>query len=355
MANDGSVTLGVADGAYPTLSAAGLAGAVADAVVSLSSAYPQLINATHLTGGSADGACNWGAPDNFNPKTPCAVGASGLQGADGDGAALLPELDAAGSLEPALAWPEYALDALVLVGEVGDGAAAAPPWQSAGALLAGTAADGAVQLAPPAVAGDTGPGADIVLALVLDGAVGLAGTLADGAAALDAPRLDALALADGSASGAAVLTPPLLAATAHATARGGGAVLLAAPALDAQLLSGTRAAATLTLAAWRLAATAVADNAATAMPGWPRRAPTASWPRAPPRCTGCWRSPPGPGPPPSTATMAFNSLAVFNGVVLAASADGIMALTGDTDNGAPIAASMTSGRLDFDTATTTSA
>lgn len=48
--------------------------------------------------------------------------------------------------------------------------------------------------------------------------------------------------------------------------------------------------------------------------------------------------------------LAFNSLATFNGLVLAATADGIVALTGGTDDGTPIDARVAGGVSDFGSA-----
>jgi hypothetical protein len=355
MAIDGSVTLGVADGAYPALGADGLTGTASNASVSLTGAslFPSA-SASGLAGTIGDGDSRPGDPDNI-PQDLTPLTLDGVLAGEHlfSGVATLPvyRLDDA-SLEPPPLLPTYDLSADGVSGTLGVGTATPPPWALAAALLAGGAGAGAAQLPLPAVAGDTGPGADITLAPFTLGTALLAGTVAGASVLLDAPQLAASALQHGLGAGAAVLDlPTLVATTGAASARYDGAAQLEHALLAASGLAGASASGAAQLAAWLAAGVALASNSgAGSIHLAPPAVDGAQAARAQAALYRMLAINTRTNAVTEYSNMAFNSFATFNGVVLGASADGIMALQGDTDSGAPIAASMTSGQLDFDSA-----
>lgn len=320
-----------------------------DGSVSLTgSGYFPSVSASGLTGEWWNGAADLGDADNTGAEaTPLTLGATTLaENVFSGAAAWLPYAIADASLEPPLSLPLFDVAAQLVAGAAASGTVHLV-WQADAFLLAGGLATGDARLDAPDAAGDTGPGADLVLAPPAVNGVLLSGTLADGGAVLVQAQLAGTALADGAGAGAATLLSPQLAASGSARPYTTGAVLLAAPAVEALALAGTRASATAVLAAWSVAAAALADNSAAG--AVLLAAPSVDGALAL-RAATLYRMlvlNPRTRAVTEYDGPAANSLAWFNGEVLAATADGIMALRGDTDAGAPIAASMTSGRLDF--------
>lgn len=244
-----------------------------------------------------------------------AVAATGQAGSLSLGAALLAPLSLGG----------------VLVGEqVGAASATLPGFMAAGVMAATsapTSADAAISLPLWQVTGTLG-----------------AGNMADAALLLRAPVLSALAHVSNDASGALTLPAASVAASSSHTALIEGAVTLLAPSMLASAAPGNIGVASITVPLLRVDADGHADAVGTA---------TVSLPLLELNATGSATvaNPVFTGVAVNTRTQAastysgldFNSVTSFNGMVLAATADGIVALAGDTDQGTAIAAMLASG------------
>jgi hypothetical protein len=319
--------------------------------------------------------------------------------ADSNGDSFFPELVVEGGLDPALAWPELALSADAVAGTVASGRALLtaplleggidagvrlPAFTLAASGEAAALITGQVQLAPLKLAGSLAP----ALALPLPGVAGtlLAGTVAaasctlpdwtvaadwDPAGALDMPAwtLAAAALAGSVADGHATFGRLAVDARHYQDTVAAGAVLFGVLTADgtagadnliaAQVslprltlaglaLSGARGSATLTLPLVTLHAAGHSQTigqAAIELPvllvdavGGARRDSTAVTTIAlNTQLAAVTRF----------DALPANSFARFGGVTLAATADGIVALMGDTDLGQPIAATLVAGVSDY--------
>jgi hypothetical protein len=253
--------------------------------------------------------------------------ANGVASALIAGALVLPVLAATGSMEPALALPAVDID---------------------GAMLGGALAQGEVQLVTPTLeavaldmAGQTLP------AMLLNGAGLAAGTTGNGSSAL--ARLQVGAAGHEGTGSYGELTFALLGIDGAATATSliEGFVTIAPMSLVALAGSGTTAAATLSVPLLRVDADGHASTVGQAAVSLPALllAGVATAPLVQKTTTIALNT------QVSALTeyggLVANSFAHFGGVTLAATASGIVALAGDTDLGAPIAASVLSGVSDY--------
>lgn len=261
------------------------------------------------------------------------VEAQGENGSVSEGDAVLAQWHVSGALDPALAWPALALEGELANGAVASGNALWPALEAGGMLLPqvvldwpmasvaasavnGTIAAGDATWAKATASGilaqDGSAAGQVTLAGFTASGVVVSETLASGAAVLGLWTVNATGMvgAVGNAgSGAAILTLPLLAVSATGFMEAVGTADVVLPLLHvAASAEGTSVAApvfsTLTLNT-RTQAAATHTN------------------------------------------LAFNSLAQFAGLTLAATPEGIVALLGDTDQGTPIDARITSGLSDL--------
>jgi hypothetical protein len=239
---------------------------------------------------------------------------------------LAPQL--AGSLEPPLALPALQLAAS----------------GSAGQLL--TAQFLQLELLQLAAAGGDG-GATTLEPFTASGEL-LAGTVAGAALSLPGLTLAATALQDASGAGDITFAPLRLNASATSSTVIDASITIAAPTLAAVAVAGTVGDALLTVPLFDLAADAFSEAIGSATLMLPlfalHAADTLTVPRPVlttvvlnTRLKGVSRY----------DGLAANSFARFAGIELAATPDGIVALMGDTDLGAPIAASIVAGTSDF--------
>lgn len=258
----------------------------------------------------------------------------------------------------------------------GDGAATLAVLNTAGTSLTGTMSNGAaVVLAPTLAAGgmvDTvGAGNNLLAAIgasgalessgaptVSDGAARFAGLQAGGTVAVGTMSAGALSLrpaslagdsfADLVASGEARFAVFAASGTGYADAIATGAITLQPATADGAGAGGNIGSAVITVPLVRLDAQGFEDAIGTATVSLPLLGMEASG------IAGVL-DPVFVGVALNTHTRAvstydglgFNSLTEFNGLVLAATASGIVALTGDTDNGAPITAQVVGGVSDL--------
>lgn len=251
----------------------------------------------------------------------------------GDAAAVLPVLRLAGALIESAAAPA-------------EGRTALPAFQLAATLGTGNMADGAALLRVPVMAAEahasTEASADLRLPQPSLAARATADILIHGAVVLQ--QLDADASQAATIAGAATLRNLELAASGSTAAVIHGDVQLVPVEASAAAIPGNIAMASITVPLLRVDADGHADAVGTATIALPVLELDGVAVAAVP-------SPVFTGVAVNTRTQAvstyqdldFNSLTSFNGMVLAATADGIVALSGDTDRGAPIAANMASG------------
>lgn len=391
MTNDGDVTL-------PTLDLFG------------SDTYPPDIQLERLTlSGTATlsppiiGAVNLGNPNNLLPAfdaTPHTLAASAVLSAAYAGDLDLPGRDTDASLEGPLPLPLLSLVATGFAGNPGNGLLTLPLASLAGGFedprplplltLAATGATGEVGDADLTLEGRLLAGAldsALPLPLLAVAAVGFAGGVADGLAAL--PGRDAAALvqpegdyllplldlsgtglAGGVGQGSGTLAKASLAATAYQDTTSSADATLPAMALAGVIVADGLAHGALTLGQWSVQAVAQSgqvlaaaitvplvtldahgyqDGTATVditLPLWSLDASTAPAMPLPTSYQTLDINTHTKAVATHTA-MAFNSFAQWQGMVLAASPAGIVALTGDTDNGVPIDALLRSGVTDM--------
>jgi len=228
------------------------------------------------------------------------------------------------------------------------GDAALDPYTLTATGLNGGVASGDCALAPFDAAGDTGSASDTTLEAYTLAATGLSGTLANGAILLLAADADGTMYENTSASGAATLELFTVAGTSDVGNVANGDVTLRLITADGAGVAGNLMGGEITVPLLAVDAEGygeVIGNAVIML--------------APPTVDGALIStiaaPVFTSITVNTRTNAvtnydgvqFNSLCQFGDVVLAATPDGLVALTGNTDIGTAIAAHLKTGPSDF--------
>lgn len=276
------------------------------------------------------------------------VSASGFSGTVSIGSVNFSQLELSGSLEGPLALPVMAVAASGLTGEVLNGASVMPSTTVSGESLTGMLGIGDAVLPRWLVAGDSGAGGDIAILELGINASGLSGAIGSAAILLSKLELSGSLRQEGDGDGNVAFSALTLDAAATSTAVIAGAVTLDGIAVDGTAFAGNTASASLTLPLWSVAADGHSSEIGTATVTLPMLALDGV-------LVSTVTAPVFTGVVLNTRTNAvttysggaFNSLCNFNGLVLAASSTGIVALTGDTDQGAQIDAVLTSGVSDF--------
>lgn len=228
------------------------------------------------------------------------------------------------------------------------GATALDPYTLAATGLNGSAASGDCTLLLFDVAGDTGTAADLAFGTYTLAATGVTGTLADGAILLSAADADGVMYENTSADGAAAFELFTVAGASTFGSVSDGSITLRLITADATGMTGSLMGGEITVPLLTIDANGYSEviGSATVM-------------LAPPTVDGVLVStiaaPVFTSIVVNTRTNAvtnydaveFNSLCQFSGVVLAATSDGLVALTGSTDNGTGIAAYLKTGPSDF--------
>jgi hypothetical protein len=272
-----------------------------------------------------------------------------LKGATADGL-ILPQLslDATGDAA-ALITADITLPQLALAGAL-DAALPLPGWTLDGALLAGTVSAAQLTLPVWTALGDCGLMADVTLPdLAVDGA-GLAGTVASGAISMPVWLADTSAYQDTTSSGNVTFGLLSVAGGMLSDALIDASVTLPLASLSATGLAGTVSGATLTLPLFTLDGHGYFDNIGTASVELLALLVNGTLDNDQPLAATV------PTLALNTVLRAVtlydgvlaNSYASFNGLTLAATEHGIVALSGDTDLGAAIRASVMSGISDLD-------
>lgn len=292
---------------------------------------------TLVAAGEAENLINGAAA--FLPATLSGQSALAVDG-DGAGAAVLPQVQAAG---------------VSLAGTMGAGAVLmVAPTLSASSLI-DTIAAGNATLAAFTSAGEavssgapTTSAGDARFAPLQASAIAITGIMASGAAPMRALTLAATSFADLVASGDARFAVMTAAGAGYSDATAAGAITLQAAGVAASAEAGNIGSAVLTVPLVRVDADGFEDAIGTATVSLPVLALEAAGIAGVP-------DPVFVGVALNTHTravstydgLAYNSLAEFNGMVLAATASGIVALTGDNDQGAPIVAQVAGGVSDL--------
>lgn len=303
-----------------------------------------------------DGNVNLGDPNNYGVgyiETPWTVAGEFVTGRTAEGDITLPGWALDTLLEditPITDIGPYTLAATGLNGSVNTGDAVMSLFDLAGTMLGGTASNGDVALPFYTAAGDTSPMGDVRFAPCTLEATGLTGQVAVGEVTADSPTLSATMFQNGSGTGAVVMAFPQVSATGFGgNAPAVGELTLLEPTLSATGLMSAAVAGSITIPLYALSADgfmdAPAGTADITLPGFTLSAQGSAVVAAPTFTSLAM----------NTRTKAvttysnspFNSLCSFNGVVLAASSNGVVALTGADDNGTDIAASLTVGISDF--------
>lgn len=294
------------------------------------------VSGTGFAGNVGSGDIDWplcdlaGGMEDAHALPLWQVAAYGENGSVGQGDAVLAQLALDGSLEPPLAWPEWTLDGLAQAGTVASGNALWPALDADAVLLpqvqlnwpqltlAATAFNGAVAQGnvawPKATASGvlaqdgSGVGQATLQGLTVSGVL-VSDTLASGGVVLGQWSVTASAATGTTGSGNATLTLPLLAVSASGYMDAVGTADVVLPLLQVA---------------------ASGDSTAVAAPVFTTLTLNT-------RTQAMARH----------TNLAFNSLTRFAGLTLAATPQGIVALLGDTDHGAPIAAQVTSGLSDL--------
>jgi hypothetical protein len=298
----------------------------------------------------ANGAANWSIWQ---------IAATMHGGTIADGNLPLPRFGVLGTMPPELIGDaNLALPALHLAGALIESAAAPadagatlPAFQLAATLAAGGMVDGAALLRAPVVAAEayasTEASADLRLPQPGLAAFATADSVTHGAVSLR--QLEADGNLTATIEGAATLRQLDLVAFGNAAAVIHGDVQLVAIETSAAAVPGNIAMASITVPLLHVDADGYLDTVGTA---------TVALPLLAMEGVGIASVP----APVFTAVavntrnqaattyegLGFNSVTSFNGMVLAATADGIVALAGDTDQGAPIAAMLASGVTSMD-------
>lgn len=230
----------------------------------------------------------------------------------------------------------------------GSGDAALAPYTLDAVGMSGTVSSGDCALAVFDAAGDTGSGASVALDAYTLTATGLAGTVANGAVLLLAADADGTMYENTSANGAVTLELFTVIGATDVGSVANGDITLRLITADATGVAGNLMGGEITVPLLSVDAegySEVIGNATIIL--------------APPTVDGVMIStiaaPVFTSITVNTRTNAvtnysgvkFNSLCQFGDVVLAATADGLVALTGNTDNGVSIPAHLTTGPTDF--------
>lgn len=305
---------------------------------------------------SIDGDVNLGDPRNLGvgyTATPWTVAGDFNAGRTADGGCTLPLWDVSTLLEditPITDIGPYTLAATGLNGNANDGDAVMPLLDLAGTILGGSVSNGDITLPFSTVAADTNAGGDTQFAPRTLEATGLTGQVAAGELTIDNPTLSAALLQNGLGNGDIALAFPQVSATGFGgNAAATGALMLLEPTLSATGVMSAAVAGSITIPLYTLSADgfmdAPAGTADVTLPGFTLSAQGSAVVAAPVFTSLAL----------NTRTKAvttysnnpFNSLCSFNGVVMAASSNGVVALTGADDNGTAIAASLTVGVSDL--------
>lgn len=292
------------------------------------------VAASGYAGGVGQGYITW--PDvsvdaGMDPAQPLpllAVNAVAVAGAVAAGDADLPFMQLAGSLEPALPLPALALDATLANGAVG---AALLDWPALS--LDAIADNGSVDVRWPQVA---------TTAVALNGAV------ASGNVSWPKASTDATHAQDTSAVGQVALQPLAMSGVIVSDTLAHGTAVLGQWSVQGSVASGAVTHATITLPLLSVTASGFMDSVGTADIELPLLTVAATAEQqvvaAPVFVTLTLNT---HTKAVATHSVGYNSLAQFAGMTLAATPQGIVALMGDTDQGAPIAAHVTSGLSDL--------
>lgn len=302
------------------------------------------------------GAVRFGDANNTGTAlpTPLTLSATGLTSAVFTGDVALPQFTVEGTLDGPTRLPGLTLTASGVAGTIAAADADLRALSAAGTLLPGTAGLGDANLPALELHATTGVAGDIDLPRLALAATAVNGTAASANVTAPALALSATLLQHGTAAGDAALQSLTLAATATASGVAVGSVTLPAFALDAENARGNTMSATLTIPALTLDASGAMDASGTASLTLPvLLLGTAGGAIA--QAVQALPDPVMSGVVLNTRTravsaysgIAANSACVFGGVVLLATNDGILALAGDTDQGAVIDAHLLGGNSDF--------
>ena len=280
---------------------------------------------------------------------PVITGVQGLTGTVGVGAVELTEFAIPGaSLEGPMALQEMTLSATGIAGVTSSASISLPVMSASGAGLSGPSAVGDIDLPQMSLSATTGAEGDIELpALTLSGTIGSGRTMS---AAVTLPSMTASGtmLQDTQSVGEIVLRAPTVDAVMGSSIVASGSIRLEELRLNATIGTGNTATADITLPLFELSATGMMDAVGTAVITLPFLQLYGEMEQS---LSGL-----------SSATVvmntrnraitnysgiAANSLCQFNGLLLAATEDGIVALTGDTDLGDDIEASVSAGVSDL--------
>ena len=326
----------------------------------LSSAYDGALSLPELT-----------LAGSLEPELPLpqlALAASGLAGTVATATLILPRLSLDGSLEAALQLPLFTLDAAGHAGTLADAEITMPALEVKGALDAALALpalelsaayeNGAIASAMVTLpyfaldAGMTQAGDATMPALSLD-ADGVTGQVGVGNLALPKPTLSGTYWQDGDADGDATLPLMTLSGSIIASSVISGNAVLGSFALAASGATGNLMTAEITIPMLTLGADGYFDAAGSAtitLPLFLLNGSMHSVAVTAPAFTSLTLNTRNKAVTTYTNS-GFNSYASFAGMTLAASSTGIVALTGDTDDGNAIAAYLLSGVSDFDSET----
>lgn len=245
--------------------------------------------------------------------------------------------------------PALVLAATVLNGALAEGVAQLPLPEVAGEVLNGNLLYADLTLPPLIVAGDFGTAGDLVLPQLAVSGAALTGAVAHGALLL--PKLDVggALYENGILNGEIALAPLNVAGVIVSTNLINGALTLLPLQVEATALSGNLASAAISLPLLAVDGQGFLDAIGTAQIVLP-------WLAVNGTLVSSVAAPVFAGVVLNTRTKAvttysggaFNSLCQFNGLVLAATAAGVVALTGDNDQGMPIDAVLASGVSSFD-------
>lgn len=254
-----------------------------------------------------------------------------------------------GSMEPPLPLPELSVSGDMISGAAMTADVNLSPASADGVMLAGGIGEGALTL--PLLHVEGGPEGDISLPLLDVAGTAISGSVSTGALIMSRLALvadGAISYADGTANGQIELAEWTVSGTGESSSVIDGAVTFSAFAVSGHAVSGSVSTGTLTLPLMALDADGFSDAIGTAELTLPLLSVDGLMQSAMPApvftsvvlntqskaaCT--------------YSGLAINSLANFGGLTLAATASGIVALIGDSDDGAPINALVTGGVSDL--------
>jgi hypothetical protein len=264
------------------------------------------------------------------------------------GEAVLEGYTASGSLEPPVRLPEYVSSGTMISGAVLTGEADLPAYTASGTMLSGSVFTGEAILSAYVGESNQGNQGEATLPTYTASGVMLSGNVASAASQLPKYEATGVLYESGRIDGEAEL--PLYTSTGFITTSNlitGDAELMPFTA-SGVMLSGGVSTGSATIPLYEVDASGYTNNIGTASVTLPLYIGSGvmSSSVAAPVFTGITLN---------TKTNAvstysngnFNSLCTFNGVVLAATSTGIVALMGDTDQGVNINASLSSGVSDF--------